>query len=330
MPLRLQVISAHRESMGGSYVQEFAACGGTIGRSLECDWPLPDSKRYISSKHAMIDYQGRAYYLVDLSRNGVFVNDSDVPVGTGNPQRLFDGDKIRLGEFEISVAVIEDSSEHDEDGMQDSVVRAQLVQEDESMEMTMLSADKIEDRVAMDALLTPGDVSGELSGLNQLPPDAAISRQLKTEMAQHFLRSAGADPQNFKGLDPEELLAKAARLLAEFIEATHAMLKAKDEISSNLQIKASAQQKGTNPLRSAGGLDSALRLLLANSPDSSLTGTAAIETAFRELMQHQSATVRAMQVARSECDDRSASQQDGGRKRFDDEFARAYELESAD
>ncbi len=65
MPLRLQVISVHRESMGGSYMQEFAACGGTIGRSLECDWPLPDSKRYVSSRHAMIDYQGGAYYLVD-------------------------------------------------------------------------------------------------------------------------------------------------------------------------------------------------------------------------------------------------------------------------
>ena len=153
MPLRLQVVSAHRESMGGAYVQEFKACGGTIGRSLECDWPLPDAKRFISSKHAMIDYQGGCYYLVDLSRNGVYVNGSNAPVGKGNPQRLFDGDTMRLGEYEIKVAIIEDASESSEDGMRDSVVRAQLVAEDESMEMSMLPDNAIQDSVSLDAML---------------------------------------------------------------------------------------------------------------------------------------------------------------------------------
>ena len=171
MPLRLQVISAHRESMGGSYIQEFAACGGTIGRSLQCDWPLPDSKRFISSQHAMIDYQGGAYYLVDLSRNGVFVNGSKKAVGKGNPQRLFDGDIIRLGEFEISAAIIVDPNEADEDGMRDSIVRAQMVSEDESVELAMLPADQIRDENILERALHPGNTSGELSALTEVSPD---------------------------------------------------------------------------------------------------------------------------------------------------------------
>ena len=98
MPLRIKVTGKLQESLGGAYMHEFKACGGTIGRSLECDWAIPDSKRYISSRHAMIDYQSGAYYLVDLSRNGVFLNGSDAPLGKGKPQRVFDGDRLRIGD----------------------------------------------------------------------------------------------------------------------------------------------------------------------------------------------------------------------------------------
>ena len=159
MPLRLQVISAHRESMGGSHIQEFSACGGYIGRSLDCEWPLPDSKRYISARHAMIDYQSGAYYLVDLSRNGVFINGAETPVERSNPQRLFDGDTLRLGEFEIRVAIIEDASAGDEDGMRDPVVRAQMVQEDDSMEVAMLDDEDIRDELKLEDVLTPDERS---------------------------------------------------------------------------------------------------------------------------------------------------------------------------
>ena len=46
-------------------------------------------QRYMSSRHASIDYRSGSYYIVDTSTNGVYVNDSETPVGRGNPQRLF-------------------------------------------------------------------------------------------------------------------------------------------------------------------------------------------------------------------------------------------------
>ena len=369
MPLRLQVVSAHRESMGGGYIQEFKACGGTIGRSLECDWPLPDSKRYISSKHAMIDYQGGCYYLVDLSRNGVFINGSDTPVGNGNPQRLFDGDTIRLGEFEIKVALIDDPSEGDDDGMRDSVVKAQLVQEDESMEMAMLSPDQINDSPNLDAMLTPGDGSGELSALTELPEGAShILHQAGLnhglhEAAEEFLTAAGLDPEEFKGIDPKELLQKAAHLLAEYTEGVHGLLSSKDAITNRLNIKDAPQD--TNPLRSSDGVDSALRLLLSPDNDVHMSGTKALDAAFDELLQHQRAVMAAMRNALGDylghfepaaleqlfqkLMERGSSNGGDFRKlyaeafqglskpnkhklpqRFDDEFVRAYELETSE
>ncbi|MDP6149594.1 MAG: type VI secretion system-associated FHA domain protein TagH [Gammaproteobacteria bacterium] len=333
MPLRLQVVSAHRESMGGSYVQEFAACGGTIGRSLECDWPLPDSKRYISSKHAMIDYQGGAYYLVDLSRNGVYVNSSDTPVGKGNPQRLFDGDTFRLGEFEIKVAIVEDASKGNDDGMRDPVVRAQLVQEDESIEVAMLPADQINESGHMDAMLKPSDQPDELSGLSEV--DSSAIQQLQKnqdamkEVASAFLSAAGMDSANFSGIDPRDLLQNAARVLSEFIEGTHAMLVSKDRISSQLKLATSSAEGVTNPLRSANGIDNALRLLLGKSNDVSANGTEAVEAAFTELLGHQKAIVAAMKSALAE-DNLGDSASGGIPERFDKEFVRAYELETSD
>ncbi|HJR68780.1 MAG TPA: type VI secretion system-associated FHA domain protein TagH, partial [Gammaproteobacteria bacterium] len=105
MALRLQIISRHRQGLGERGSMEFGRNGGTIGRSLESDWVLPDGQRYLSSRHASIDYRSGSYYIVDTSTNGVYVNDAEQPVGRGNPQRLFSGDRIRLGEYEISVEI---------------------------------------------------------------------------------------------------------------------------------------------------------------------------------------------------------------------------------
>ena len=105
MTLRLQIISRHRQSLGDRGAMEFGQNGGTIGRSLESDWVLPDGQRYLSSRHAAIDFRSGSYYVVDTSTNGVYVNDSEQPVGRGNPQRLFTGDRIRIGEYEMSVEI---------------------------------------------------------------------------------------------------------------------------------------------------------------------------------------------------------------------------------
>ncbi|HEY9182606.1 MAG TPA: type VI secretion system-associated FHA domain protein TagH, partial [Gammaproteobacteria bacterium] len=109
---------------------EFGHGGGTIGRSLESDWVLPDGQRYLSSRHASIDYRSGSYYIVDTSTNGVYVNDSEQPVGRGNPQRLFTGDRIRLGEYEIGVEITDEDDTREtmtDDSHEDPVAKAQRV-----------------------------------------------------------------------------------------------------------------------------------------------------------------------------------------------------------
>ena len=105
MPLKLTIVGPQAKELGSARIKEFRACGGTIGRSPSCDWVLPDTNRYLSGRHAVLDYQGGTYYIIDTSRNGVYVNGSDTPVGAGHPQRLFDGDTLRMGE---SIATLTD------------------------------------------------------------------------------------------------------------------------------------------------------------------------------------------------------------------------------
>ena len=107
MSLKLEIISEHREIVGDDAIREFHGEGGTIGRSLNNDWILPDPDRFISGKHATIDCKGGTYYLADLSTNGVYVNDENEPIGKGNPRRLFNGDVLHFGDFEISVTIDE-------------------------------------------------------------------------------------------------------------------------------------------------------------------------------------------------------------------------------
>jgi len=99
--LQLNLISG--SSAGQSDACRFTSLGGTVGRSSECDWTLHDSDRYISNKHILITFQNNQFVLTDVSSNGVFINQSAVPLGKPNTHVLQIDDKINLGKFCLSV-----------------------------------------------------------------------------------------------------------------------------------------------------------------------------------------------------------------------------------
>ncbi|HVS78046.1 MAG TPA: FHA domain-containing protein, partial [Steroidobacteraceae bacterium] len=80
MSLRLRVVSDHRRQLAERHTVVFGVSGGSIGRSGDNDWVLPDALRYVSAHHARIYFRDGHYYLEDLSTNGVFVNDRPEPL----------------------------------------------------------------------------------------------------------------------------------------------------------------------------------------------------------------------------------------------------------
>jgi type VI secretion system protein len=105
MALRLRVISDHRHRLGEKSTFVFGVSGGSIGRSAENDWVLPDDMRYVSGRHARIVFHKGRYLLQDTSSNGTFVNDNDRPLGNQNPHELKSGDIVRIGEYHVQVQI---------------------------------------------------------------------------------------------------------------------------------------------------------------------------------------------------------------------------------
>lgn len=113
MPLVLSVLRCPDQSVpeqrrvaGGEYV---------LGRGRECDWVLRDPERVLSKRHCAVEFLSGAWQVRDLSTNGTFVNSGGVnsggdAVGRDQVRMLRDGDRLRLGAYEIECRVEEEAS----------------------------------------------------------------------------------------------------------------------------------------------------------------------------------------------------------------------------
>jgi len=317
MPLRLRVTSDSKVLPRDQRVREFPAIGGTIGRGPENDWVLPDESRYVSSRHAVIDYQGGAYYLVDTSRNGVFVNGADTPVGQGHPQRLFDGDQLRIGEFEIAVDISGGDEELREDGMRDSIVRAQLVPEDESVELMLVAEDKLTADSHLQRHLTPTSaVVAKAKGIAPRRPVAvpdapkkapqkaspapaaapAASADPEQRLLAQFLEAAGIKPEVIAGQSASEVLQGSAKLLRVMVSGLMELLRERSHMKDTFRLPQTVMQAAqNNPLKFSPTVDEALRYLLNDRGEGAyLSAEDAVRAGFRDVRQHEQALVKAM------------------------------------
>jgi type VI secretion system FHA domain protein len=286
--------------------------GGTIGRSPDSDWVLPDASRYVSSRHAMIDYQGGAYYLVDTSRNGVFVNGADTPVGQGHPQRLFDGDQLRIGKFEVAVDISGGDEElRDDDGMRDSIVRAQLVPEDESVELMLVSEDKLMRDSNLQRHLAPAKaVVARAKGAPVRPvavPTAPKKPATATATASApcdseqgalalLLEGAGIRPEAIAGNTPAAVLQGSGKLLRVMVSGLMELLRERSHMKDAFRLPQTVMQAAqNNPLKFSPSVDEALRFLFNDRGEGAYLGAEdAVRAGFRDVRQHEQALVKAM------------------------------------
>jgi predicted component of type VI protein secretion system len=319
MPLRLRVTSDSNALAPDARVREFAAVGGTIGRQGDNDWVLPDDHRYVSSRHAMIEHQSGAWYLVDTSRNGVYINDADMPVGKGHPQRLFDGDRLRIGAYEIAVDISESSEDEQHDGMRDSIVRAQLVPEEESLELALVSEDKMLGDVGLQQHFMPN--SALVQKLDSLParpgkaataaavkapatavaaqpenpathvPDAADQRAL-----DRFIAAAGLKPEATAGVPAGDLMETSGKLLRLMVGGLMELLRERSHMKDTFRLPQTVMQAAqNNPLKFSPNIEEALRYLLNDRNEGSyLSAEEAVKAGFRDVRQHEQALVKAM------------------------------------
>jgi type VI secretion system FHA domain protein len=167
MALRLRVVSEHASRLGEQSTKVFGVHGGTLGRSTDNEWILPDPERYLSGKHARVDFRAGTYVLVDTSSNGTYVNGAQVPLGKYHDYLLKDGDYIRLGEYELLVSIDKSNDFPPED----SAIVAYDGQSPSSAVKKSTANDLGED-LDLSQLLEPSDILTEADDSGVLPRDA--------------------------------------------------------------------------------------------------------------------------------------------------------------
>ncbi len=78
-----------------------------VGRGPDVDWVLPDTDRLLSKRHFAVAFRGGAWQVADTSTNGTYLNAEHDPIGHGTPRTLRDGDRLRVGGYEIEARLIE-------------------------------------------------------------------------------------------------------------------------------------------------------------------------------------------------------------------------------
>ena len=312
MALQLKIVSEHRELVGDDYLREFHEQGGTIGRALENDWILPDPDRYISSRHAAIDYKGGMYYLADTSTNGVYMNDEREPVGRGNPRRLFNGDRMRLGDFVIEVTidhgeslsmplepkptVVPDNIEQlvDEDPLQTGV---QLLDEDEltgdlDFQSVLFGSPKPAAEAAAKAVEKA--VAAPEPAAVTIPPDMSAE-----DLFDSFLDGLGVNRVELHpAVDRAEVMLTAGLVLREFVEGATRMLAGRANLKNAFRLdQTTVLPRHNNPMKFSDSTNDLIKQLLVGSDGEYLGARDAVRETCRDLANHQDAFLDAMNSA---------------------------------
>ncbi len=102
--LTIRAVSFKGRPLDRELAARFEEAGGTIGRGETNTLVLSDPERFISRTHATISFQAGGYVITDTgTKNPVVVNGR--PLGSGSQARLGDGDKVKVGDYILEVAV---------------------------------------------------------------------------------------------------------------------------------------------------------------------------------------------------------------------------------
>ncbi len=320
MPLIIKLVSEHRDLVGDDSVREYYEDGGTIGRSLQNDWILPDPDRYISGRHATIDYRGGMYYLADTSSNGVYMNGEMEPIGKGNPRRLFDGDRMRMGDFEFEISIDKGESlvmplepepsvapDHIEQFVDEDVIETGMQLLDESE----ITGDD-EFQSVLFGKKAP-NVEPEPAPEPEPPPaftnKAAAKEPVNVtaeDLFDSFLDGLGISRVELHpAIDRPELMMTAGIVLREFVEGTINLLSSRANLKNTFRLdQTTVLPRQNNPMKFSENTNDLIKQLLIGAEGEYLGARDAVREANRDLLNHQNAFLDAMNSAFIEFADR--------------------------
>lgn len=336
MGLVIEVTSEQKDMLGDDSVRHFSGSGGTIGRSLQNDWILPDPDRYISGRHAMIDCRSGAYYLVDVSTNGIYVNKDSAPLGKGNTRRLFDGDRLRMGDWEFLVRIDEGEELDVPEFLPESALLPELEQripaEEQKSGIMLLDEEELTGNDAFQAALF-GEApkpAGRPARHHRSKPiidadDTGTSAAINgsDDLFDAFLEGLGVDPGDVHpSVDRREAMTNMGRILRELVAGVTDLLICRTNVKNMFRLdQTTVLPRRNNPLKLAASVEDSLMQLLVGKDGEYLAPIDAVKEVCRDLRLHHDGVVAAMSAAISDFLDRM--EPDELRESFDQSVGRA-------
>jgi len=321
MPLVIKLVSKHRDLVGDDCVREYHESGGTIGRALRNDWILPDPDRYISGCHATIDYKGGMYYLADVSSNGVYMNGEVEPIGKGNPRRLFDGDRMRMGDFEFEISIDKGESlvmplDEEPSVAPDNI--EQFVDEDVlETGMQLLDEDEITGDDEFQSVLfgkessepepePEPEVVDESANDDSAAKEGAGLGVTAEDLFDSFLDGLGISRVELHpAVNRPDMMLTAGLVLREFVEGTIKLLSSRANLKNTFRLdQTTVLPRHNNPMKFSDNTNDLIKQLLIGAEGEYLGARDAVREANRDLLNHQSAFLDAMNSAFIEFADR--------------------------
>ncbi|RJL21815.1 type VI secretion system-associated FHA domain protein TagH [Paracoccus siganidrum] len=317
MTLTLQIENFHVLDDGGPVSILVPESGIRVGRRAGMDWVLPDASRYISGLHFEVGFDGKTWWLTDVSTNGTFLQGHRHRLGA--PHALSHGDRFQVGQY-IIVAIFDmpqdgaalspgSLPEHRMDRPVEEIPQEDPWALDGAfpvapvdplpVERTGRQPDFSDDFIDLPG---PPPPAGPAAAPPATPPAAAVPPPApldESAFLRGFCKGAGLAPEAMPQLVPEAF----GRALGEALRATASqlMLALQDRAAARHFTRAGERtMRGAadnNPLKFLPDTEQALDALFLNPRAGFLTGAAGFDEALGDLRRHQGALFAALQPA---------------------------------
>ncbi|MFO7786492.1 MAG: type VI secretion system-associated FHA domain protein TagH [Halospina sp.] len=302
MELALAITSYQRLSPNVTSQYRFGADRRyTFGRSEDCDWHLPDPERVISSVHGEIVYRDGVFHLLDRSTNGIFLNRAQTPLGQGGEAALGDGDRITLGDYELSVTVKQPAPQAPEQPEQPEkpVEPSASLRQPDSVSNPMAdledASEPMDSHVTLPEVAIPPDWQWQDGPASGAEAASAAAEEHRSGI-QPFLEALGMSGMAREQLSDEALreLGGLTRLL---LDQLMTLLRQRAREKQSLRVEQTLfERRGNNPLKFSATPEDAVEALLLRRNPAFMQPQQAVADAFSDIRGHDRAMLRGVEA----------------------------------
>lgn len=285
MTLVLYAVSLNEEAMSQPLIGRFDERGGTLGRSDNATFTLPDPERMISRLQAQVVH-GDGHYWIENVSAAIPLLHNGRPLSAGMRVMLQEGDELRIGGYTLQAAFEDDETSA-------TILRGRTGSTHRDGPPSAVKKAPVPDERSTAPPAPPRGGAPALRAAPAAAPPLAGSEPLW----RAFLEGAGVDPA-LPAAGVAEALTAAGAMLRVAVAGVHRLVAmramAKDEMQAQMTV---IQVRDNNPLKFAPDGLVALQLLLQPPARGFLAGPEALRDALVDLQSHQVGVMAGMRAA---------------------------------